>query len=72
MRSYYFTKHEATEPEFPQLLKLTATLNSIWNFQLKSFDCDKSNVHLFVCKHTQIPKRKKAEEFYKRCDKDLY
>lgn len=58
MRSCCFTKHVATEPEFPSVLKLTAPkLKCSTAFK----NVDVRNVLVSFCKHPQMPKRKKGK-----------
>lgn len=69
MRSYRFTELVATEQEFPQLLKLTAPKHFL---VFEFFNCI-NNIDFnkcFIALKKKKPKR--AEEFRKVCDTDLY
>lgn len=70
MRSNCFDKHVATKVEFPQVLTVNCskTFPWIWSFQLYLKKSTLTNVLYFVCKHAEMPTRKKTEEFCKGCD----
>lgn len=71
MSSNCFNKHVATEQKFPQVLKVDC-FKWLRAFQLHLKMSTVTNVLFFVCKHAQIPKRKKVKEFRMGCDTDPY
>lgn len=73
MGSYCFTKHAATEPEFPRVLKLTApklhlkmsTVRYVLYFRLLT--CTNAEQE----KGRGVPHGPRADNLYSVCNKDL-
>lgn len=71
MRSYCVNKHEATEPEYPRVLKITAPKLKL-STQLLLKMSTVRNLFFCLLKCTIAETEKRAEEFHNDCDTDPY